>query len=79
MEDARMKIGIIGSGKVGQALGSWIAGTGGSVTFTSRDPKHAEEAALKAGHGAKATTIGELVADSELVLLTLPFRDALSA
>jgi predicted dinucleotide-binding enzyme len=78
MEDARMKIGIIGSGKVGQALGSWIAGTGGSVTFTSRDPKHAEEAALKAGHGAKATTIGELVADSELVLLTLPFRDALS-
>jgi predicted dinucleotide-binding enzyme len=51
-------------------------GQGSSVTFTSRDPKHAVEAALKAGHGAKATAIAELVADSELVLLTLPFRDA---
>jgi predicted dinucleotide-binding enzyme len=71
-----MKIGIIGSGKVGQALGSWIADTGDAVSFTSRDPKHAEEAVIKAGHGAKAATLADLVADSELVLLTLPFKDA---
>jgi predicted dinucleotide-binding enzyme len=40
--------------------------------FTSRDPKHAEEAAQKAGHDAKAAA---LVADSELILLMLPFSD----
>jgi 8-hydroxy-5-deazaflavin:NADPH oxidoreductase len=75
LRDKHMRVGIIGSGKVGQALGSWIAATGDSVSFTSRDPKHAEEAALKAGHGAKAAAIAEVVADSELVLLTLPFQD----
>jgi 8-hydroxy-5-deazaflavin:NADPH oxidoreductase len=68
-------IGIIGSGKVGRALGSWIASTGALVSFTSRDPKHAEEAALKAGNGAKAVPVAELVRDCELILLTLPFRD----
>jgi predicted dinucleotide-binding enzyme len=67
-----MKVGIIGSGKVGHALGSWIAATGDAVSFTSRDPKHAEEAAQKAGHDAKAAA---LVADSELILLMLPFSD----
>jgi predicted dinucleotide-binding enzyme len=67
-----MKVGIIGSGKVGHALGSWIAAAGDAVSFTSRDPKHAEEAAQKAGHDAKAAA---LVADSELILLMLPFSD----
>jgi 8-hydroxy-5-deazaflavin:NADPH oxidoreductase len=73
-----MKVGIIGSGKVGQALGSWIAAAGDSVSFTSRDPKHAEQAALKAGHDAKAAALAEVVADSDLVLLTLPFGDVKS-
>jgi predicted dinucleotide-binding enzyme len=69
------KIGIIGSGKVGRALGSWIAATGVSVVFTSRDPKHAEEAASKAGNGAEAAPLGDLVRDSRLMLLTLPYRE----
>jgi NADP oxidoreductase coenzyme F420-dependent len=64
-----MRVGIIGSGKVGQALGSWIAATGDSVTFASRDPKHAQEAATEAGHGAKAATLADLVADCTKVRL----------
>ncbi len=32
-----MQVGIIGSGKVGKALGSWLAAAGFSVLFTSRD------------------------------------------
>jgi hypothetical protein len=70
-----MRVGIIGSGKVGQALGSWIAATGDSVTFTSRDPKHAQEAATEADHSAKAATLADLVADCEIILLTLPYHD----
>jgi predicted dinucleotide-binding enzyme len=69
------KIGIISSGKVGRALGGWIAARSASVAFTSRDPKHAEGAALKAGNGAKALPVADLVRDSELILLALPFRE----
>jgi hypothetical protein len=41
------------------------------VTFTSRDPKHAQEAAMEAGHGAKASTLADLVVNSEIILVTL--------
>jgi predicted dinucleotide-binding enzyme len=30
---------------------------------------------MEAGHGAKAATLADLVADCEIVLLTLPFHD----
>ncbi len=70
-----MKVGIIGSGKVGRALGGWIAATGASVIFSSRDPKHAEEAARQAANGAQAAPVRDLIRDSEVVLLTLPFRE----
>jgi NADPH-dependent F420 reductase len=71
-----VRIGIIGSGKVGRALGAWFAAIGESVVFSSRDPKHAEEAAQNAGQGAKSAGVGELAANCELILLTLPYHDA---
>lgn len=70
-----MEIGIIGSGKVGQALGSWFAAAGTSVAFSSRDAAHAEEAALKAGHEAKAMSVADLVRNCDVVFLTLPYDD----
>lgn len=74
-----MRVGILGSGKVGRALGSWAASLGEVVIFASRDPEHAADAAQKAGNGAKAATLAELAADSELLLLTLPFREVRQA
>jgi predicted dinucleotide-binding enzyme len=70
------QVGVIGSGKVGQALGSWIAAVGLAVVFTSRDSKHAEQAARTSGNGATAASLVATVRNSRILLLTLPFRDA---
>lgn len=70
-----MQIGIVGSGKVGRALGTWFAKTGASVLFASRNQTHAAEAAESAGHGAKATEITVMVREADTILLTLPFSE----
>jgi prephenate dehydrogenase len=70
-----MQVGIIGSGKVGKALGSWFAAAGFPVLFTSRDQEHAKEAAQSAGHNAKSTTIVDLLRVCEIVLLTVPYDE----
>ena len=70
-----MKIGILGSGKVGSALGSWAAKVGHYVAFTSRDESKAREAAQKAGHGAKALDLRAMIDESEMILLTLPYGE----
>ena len=70
-----MQVGIIGSGKVGKALGSWFAAAGFPVLFTSRDQEHAKEAAQSAGHDARSTTIVDLVRVCEIVLLTVPYDE----
>jgi 8-hydroxy-5-deazaflavin:NADPH oxidoreductase len=71
-----MKLGIVGSGKVGSALGSWAAKSGYGVIFTARDESHAREAAKHAGHGAKELPLRDLVDEGELILLTLPYAEA---
>jgi hypothetical protein len=70
-----MQIGIIGSGKVGRALGAWFAKTGFPVLFTSRNQTHAMEAAQMAGYGAKSARATTLVQESDIILLTLPFAE----
>jgi len=39
-----MKLGIIGSGKVGSALGAWATKSGYEVIFTAGDESHARYA-----------------------------------
>jgi hypothetical protein len=68
------QIGVIGSGRVGKALGSWIVKAGFSVVFTSRDLAHAGEAASAAGQNARALPLEEALQESEIVLLTLPYK-----
>jgi predicted dinucleotide-binding enzyme len=70
-----MRIGIIGSGKVGRALGAWLAKAGFPPVFASRTHMHAIEAAHLAGYGARAATIAELVQESDVIFLTLPFGE----
>lgn len=47
-----MKIGIIGSGNMGRAVGIRLAQLGHQVTFGARRPEQARAAADQAGHGA---------------------------
>ena len=70
-----MQIGIVGSGKVGRALGAWFAKAGYPTLFASRNEIHAMEAAQLAGYGAKSATITALVREADIILLTLPFGE----
>ena len=74
-----MNIGIIGSGKVGRALGSWIASLGHGVLFASRHERTARDASTEAGRNARAVAIATALRESELVLLTLPFAAVVPA
>jgi 8-hydroxy-5-deazaflavin:NADPH oxidoreductase len=74
-----MKLGIVGSGKVGGALGAWAAKAGYEVAFAAKEESHASDAAHRAGHGSKALPLLDLVKESELILLTLPYVEVKKA
>ncbi len=69
-----MKVGILGSGDVGQVLGAAFASLGHQVRMGSRDPKQAkiQNWLAKVGSNASAGTFAEAAAFGEfLVLATL--------
>lgn len=66
-----MRIGIIGSGNMGKALGTTWARAGHEVLFSySRYPQKLEQLAKDAGHGAVAGTVAEAAA-ADVVLLAV--------
>jgi predicted dinucleotide-binding enzyme len=69
-----MKIGILGSGSVGGALGKRWAGAGHQVLFSSRRPEGDEMKALlaEAGPNARAGSTQEAAAFGEVVVLAVP-------
>src|SRR5579872_6487392 len=71
-----MKIGIIGSGNVGGALGSRWAKVGHEVIFGSRDPQGIEMQQLSAKASGKTRTasLAEAVRDAEVLLLAMPWQ-----
>lgn len=68
-----MKLGVIGSGNIGKAIGSWAAKVGYDVTFSAKTEAGATAAALAAGHGAKASSVQGAVESADLVLLAIPY------
>ena len=66
-----MKIGILGTGVVGQALGLGFAGRGHEVVMGSRDPAAGKvrEWVEKAGGRARAGTFAEAAAFAEVAVL----------
>jgi len=66
-----MKIGILGSGGVGQDLGTGFLGLGHEVKMGSRDPnkKEIKDWLAKSGKKAAAGTFGEAAAFGELAVL----------
>jgi predicted dinucleotide-binding enzyme len=65
-----MKIGIVGSGKIGGLLGTLWSKAGHDVLFSSRPP---ETLVAHAGDGATLGTPEEAIAFSDVVLLSIPF------
>ena len=73
-----MKIGIIGSGNVGGALGTRWAELGHEVTFGSRNPNSDAMKQLVAGTGGKASAAmsADVARDNEVLLLSTPWPAA---
>jgi len=72
--DAKLKIGIVGSGNVGGALGRVWAKAGHQVMFSSRNIEHDRELAAKTGPNARAGTPREAAAFGEVVMVSVPYR-----
>ncbi len=75
-----MKIGIIGTGNVGSALGKAWATSGHEVFYGSRDPEKAKKLAVSAN--ASGGSIAEAAAFGDAVLLAVNYnsaRDAINA
>jgi predicted dinucleotide-binding enzyme len=69
----RMKIGVIGSGQVGSALGAVWVDAGHEVMFSSRHIEHDEALASDLGGGARAGTPREAAEFGDVILMAVPY------
>src|ERR1700722_11325552 len=67
--DAGIKIGVIGSGHVGSAIGKVWANAGHPVMFASRNLDHDKQLAAGVGANASAGTPAEAAAFGAVLLL----------
>ena len=70
----RTKIGIIGSGNVGSAIGAVWVKAGHEVMFSSRNIEHDKALAARLGPNAKAGMPREAAAFGEVVMVSVPYR-----
>ena len=70
----KTKIGIIGAGKVGTALGSVWVRAGHEVMFSSRTIADDRALAAKLGAGAHAGTPREAAAFGDVVMVSVPYH-----
>ena len=70
----KVRIGMIGSGNVGSALGTVWAEAGHEVMFSSRHLEHDQALAARLGGGARAGTPREAAAFGEVVVVAVPYR-----
>lgn len=75
----KQKIGIIGSGNVGQALGLGFAKSGHEVKIGSRDPSKLSEWLSKAGSNASVGTNNEAAAFGEIIVFCPAWSGAANA
>jgi predicted dinucleotide-binding enzyme len=68
-----MKIGVVGSGRVGRALGGVWVKKGHEVMFSSRTLEDDKALAAKLGGGAKAGTPREAAEFGEVLLVSVPY------
>ena len=72
-DSQKMKIGVIGSGHVGSALGGAWAKAGNEVMFSSRNLDNDKKLAAEVGANAHAGTAQEAAAFGQLILFAIPY------
>ena len=68
-----MKIGVIGSGRIGSTIGGLWVKAGHEVMFSDRDPEAVKRAVADLGPRAKSGTVQEAVAFGDVVLIAVPY------
>jgi len=68
-----LKIGTIGAGREGGALGTAFAKAGHKVMFSSRHPEALKDLVAGAGPNASAGTVDQAVAFGDVILLVVPY------
>lgn len=68
-----MKIGFIGSGNIGGAIGELMARAGHEVFFSSRNPDNLKPLVARVGARARAGTPKEAIAFADVVFLGVPY------
>ena len=70
-----MKIGIIGSGRQGGAIGLQWARAGHEIFFSSRNPGNLKDLVAKAGPKARAGTPAEAAKFGDVILVAVPYGE----
>lgn len=70
-----MKIGVVGSGKIGGLIGTLWSRAGHQVMFASRHPETLAGLVKAAGGAATSGTPDEAIAFGDVVLLSIPFNE----
>jgi len=68
-----LKIGIIGSGRMGGSLGELWAKAGHEILFSSRHPEELTELVERVGPRSRAGTPAEAVAFGEVIFVAVPY------
>jgi 8-hydroxy-5-deazaflavin:NADPH oxidoreductase len=68
-----MKIGIVGSGKLGGSFGSRWVKAGHQVLFSSRHPEELKALVDSLGPRARAGTVRDAIAFGDVVLIAVPY------
>ena len=70
-----MRIGIIGSGRQGGAVGTQWAKAGHEILFSSRNPENLKELVAKAGPKTRAGTPAEAARFGDVILIAVPYGE----
>jgi 8-hydroxy-5-deazaflavin:NADPH oxidoreductase len=70
---AELKIGMIGAGREGGALGRLFAQHGHPVMFATRHPDRLGELVASVGPNARAGAVGEAIAFADVVVIAVPY------
>ena len=73
-QGGRMKIGTVGSGRIGSTLGRIWASAGHSVMFSSLDLEHDRHLAAEVGPNASAGTPRQAARFGDVLLIAVPYH-----
>ena len=68
-----LKIGVIGSGRLGGGIGTLLAKAGHPVMFSSRHPDELKKLVEDAGPNASAGTVEQAAAFGDVILIAVPY------